>query len=331
MRIRLEKNKQPGICYAMANDGLELPIIDITHPAFSFDLSPSQLADLYDPLKYQMQKHRGFIERRLFQFFMKRSILGRALCQANGTFLTGMSTYLMKLGEKNLGTYAGSIDRKIAQSLPAISLRLRLQDMARLMADGLVPLLANQPGQPLHLINIAGGPAMDSLNALMLCPKDLLIERPITIHVLDGDIDGPQFGERALFALLSSKSKIEGLSIKWHRVPYNWSEPGPLQVLINELLSSQCFIVASSEGGLFEYGSDEDILANLRALSQASLIAGSVARPDRPAFLQTIVSVRLRPLDEFKQLIVQTGWSVDRALERPLSYNLIMKYRSISN
>ena len=31
-----EQNKKPGVCYAVTDDGLELPVIDITHPAFAW-------------------------------------------------------------------------------------------------------------------------------------------------------------------------------------------------------------------------------------------------------------------------------------------------------
>ena len=49
-----------------------------------------------------------------------------------------MHTYLLKLGPKMLGeAYSTPVDRKIAATLPALGVRLRVQDMARLMADAL--------------------------------------------------------------------------------------------------------------------------------------------------------------------------------------------------
>jgi len=32
-----EPNKRPGVRYAFAPDGLELPVIDVEHPAFRMD------------------------------------------------------------------------------------------------------------------------------------------------------------------------------------------------------------------------------------------------------------------------------------------------------
>lgn len=43
-----EKNKLPGVCYAVACDGLELPVIDITHTAFACDVSPQELSAIIE-------------------------------------------------------------------------------------------------------------------------------------------------------------------------------------------------------------------------------------------------------------------------------------------
>ncbi len=35
MQIKIpEKNKKPGVCYTITDDGLELPVIDVTNPVF---------------------------------------------------------------------------------------------------------------------------------------------------------------------------------------------------------------------------------------------------------------------------------------------------------
>ena len=81
--------------------------------------------------------------------------------------MTGLHTYLLKLGPEMLGrAYAKPIDRKIAAALPSLAVRLRLEDVANLIADTLLPALADSPGRPLHFLNIAGGPAI----RLLKCP-----------------------------------------------------------------------------------------------------------------------------------------------------------------
>src|SRR5690242_9011652 len=82
--------------------------------------------------------------------------------------------------------------------LAAVAVRLRLADMARLLADALAPALLDDPRRPLRLVNVAGGPALDSVNALLVLRRahpGALAARPIAIDVLDSDADGPAFGE----------------------------------------------------------------------------------------------------------------------------------------
>src|ERR1019366_8010975 len=119
----------------------------------------------------------------------RKSRLVRALFNTNAGFLDGLSTYVMKLGAGNLvPPYDAPIDRRLAASPHIALLRLRMQQIAQLVAEGIAePLAAAGPTAPLSLINIGGGPALDSINALILLRRarpDLLI-RPIAIEGLD--------------------------------------------------------------------------------------------------------------------------------------------------
>ncbi len=128
---------------------------------------------------------------------------------------------------------------------------------------------------------------MDSLNALILLNRDhpQLLRRPIAVHVLDGDDAGPFFGANALAALQAEGGPLTEVDIVFKHEIYNWNEPAPLGDLIRDLISHDAIVAASSEGGLFEYGSDEAIVANLRALRTdgegVRLVAGSVTRGTR--------------------------------------------------
>jgi hypothetical protein len=164
--------------------------IDITHLAFAFTVSQSEL----DGLIKAMQ-HSALIPAAALQAAAQQSILLRGLLESAGIFTSGMLTCLNKLGPDNLGEgYAGPIDRQWAVSLTPVTFRWRMPDVALALADGLKPALTARPGAPLHLLNIAGGPAMDSLNALILLHKQapgLLARRMISLHVLDLDPEGP--------------------------------------------------------------------------------------------------------------------------------------------
>ncbi len=333
---RAEHNKKPGVCYAVTDDGLELPVVDVTHPAFALQLSDEkQHAMLLRFLDEQRKFARlpGFVRGALMRFFTRGSLMARGLRRAEGTFLDGMTTYLFKVGAKNLGSYALPIDRKIACSLPGLSVRLRLTDMARLLADALAPQLRAEPGRPVVLINIAGGPAIDSLNALLLLRREepaLLADRRCQVQVLDGDSHGPAFGARALAALREPGAPLSGLQLELESTTYDWREPKVLESVLAGVREGGALCVGSSEGGLFEYGSDADILGNLRALAAlgpAFRMVGSVTRDDetiRTLKLTSTAATRPRGLEVFGSLIARAGWAAHQSVSRPLSDQVVM-------
>ena len=169
-----------------------------------------------------------------------------------------MNTYLLKLGPDNLGAaYARPIDRRIAAALPVMAVRLRLADMATLLAEALGPTLESRPRHPLRLVNIAGGPAMDSLNALLVLRRDrpgALEARRIQIDVLDPDGDGPAFGARALTALRAEGGPLHGLDIQLRHVRTDWTETVPLRDLLRAARIGTAVVAGSSEGGCSSTG-----------------------------------------------------------------------------
>ena len=81
-------------------------------------------------------------------------------------------------------------------------------------------------------------------------------------------------------------------------------------------------IAVSSEGGLFDYGADEEITANLQQLRDAVVVVGSVTRGDalaRRLLDGGNVPVRPRGLANFGALAERAGWRVSRAIERPIN------------
>ena len=334
-----ETQEIPGVAYALTAGGVELPVIDVTHPAFA----------VTTPAEEQQAQWRRFLEverrRRWMPFFLRRfllrsvrrrSVLMRGLMQASGSFLSGLNTYLLKLGPGNLSSgWASEVDRRIAGSYPALDLRLRLQATAQLLADGLAGPLAGRPGDPLHLLNIAGGPAADSLNALILLRRDrpaLLAGRKVHLHILDLEAEAPRFGERALQAVTSAGHRLAGLDATFTYVRYNWAEAALLRAYAADHL--QGIVAVSSEGGLFEYGADEDIVANLAAVRGVTpadtFVVGSVTRPDehgRPLHRWARVPVRPRSLAAFGALAARAGWKIERVVERSFS-NVVQLARS---
>src|SRR5215471_3781361 len=98
-----------------------------------------------------------------------------------------------------------------------------------------------------------GGPAMDSLNGLTLLHAAAveLLARPIAIHVLDLDDQGPRFAVAALAALQAAGGPLAGLEIAMRHIAYDWNATAVLSRLLGDLATTPAIIAASSEGGLF--------------------------------------------------------------------------------
>src|SRR5262249_9079364 len=182
--------------------------------------------------------------------------------------------------------------------------------------------------------NIGGGPALDSLNALILLRRDHadLLQRPVVIHVLDSGTDGPFFGANAFAALQAEGRPLHGLDAAWQRHDYYWNAAAALARLRRELAGARCLIAASSEGALFEYGSDEAIVANLTALradgAGARLVAGSVTRDDearRRMIAQTRFKLVPRGLAGFAPLATRPGFAIARSEPAWLSDQVLLR------
>jgi len=329
----------PGILSATTEDGLSLPVIDVTNPAFAVTATDAELATMCDQFVLESRERQEIPAP--VRDALQRSMLGRGLIAASGTFLTGMDTYLLKLGPGNLGAEASPIDRRIAASFPALMTRVRLQDMARLLADGLSLTAAANPRRPFCLVNIGGGPAGDSWNALIHLHAEhsnLLVGLEIGITVLDVDDHGPAFGVRALQALRAPGAPLSGLEIGFRHFKYQWSRVDGLREALAGRHAADAVCAVSSEGALFEYGSDTEIAANLETLHEGTapdaILVGSVTRDgEAMRALQSAdrVATCPRTLEAFRSLAEQGAWSVQHVIERPFSYNLrLVKHRRVA-
>jgi len=158
---------------------------------------------------------------------------------------------------------------------------------------------------------------MDSLNALILVRQrePALLDRPITVHVLDRDEAGPAFGARALAALRAG-GPLQGLDVSLRFARHDWAE---VESLRRELAAFRATaVVASSEGALFDYGTDGAIADNLRALHEATpsdfTVVGDVVNDDElTRLIMKETDLRVRPLgmEGLRTLAEQTGWRLD--------------------
>jgi hypothetical protein len=162
-----EKKTTPELSYALTDNGIELPVLDITHPLFISSIDETALDALG---KETIKQAKSLAETPLLRFLAKRSLtLGRFLPkEKNATYLSGMSTLMMKLGPGLIrGGIKRFIDRKVSAGFVGMTVRMRLRDICRIQAAALIPKLRDSPEKNLCFINIAGGSASDSINTLI--------------------------------------------------------------------------------------------------------------------------------------------------------------------
>jgi anti-sigma factor RsiW len=327
-----------GIRHAKTREGFDLPVIDVTHPRFTVpdDLDVRALHEAFERER-RLRRIPKFITRLMLRAAARKSRLIRALFTPQAEFLDGMTTYVMKLGADNLvPPYDTPMDRRLAASPHILIMRLRMQQTAQLIADGIAEDLAAAAGAPLALINIGGGPPLDSINALILLRRARpgLLNRPIAIDVLDCSQDGAFFGANALAALTADGGPLAGLDVAMRYHDYDWHNPAVLESRLQELIAAGAIVVASSEGALFEYGSDQAIVANLKVLGAngkgVRLVAGSVTRADETAramLAETRFKLIPRGTAGFAPLAEQAGFRIARTLSTLLSDQVLLRPR----
>lgn len=328
----------PAVVFASTADGLRLPVIDVTHPAFAIPDDPASLAARHEAFLDWDRRNSwvpGFVTWLLVRMAARSSPLLNRIVTSDSGYLDSITTYMLKLGADQLPPgFDSPMDRKVAGSPHVVLIRLRMQQIARLLAEALRARLADAPDAPLHFVNIAGGPALDSINTLIVLARDHapLLRRPIAIHVLDPQNDGPTFGARALVALTRPEGPLHGLEIQFQRHDYDWNDTVPLARLLADLAARGAIMAASSEGGLFEYGTDEAIVANLATLAQAGvpIVAGSVTASSemrKRMIAQTTFRIFPRGLEGFTPLAVRGGYGIAESRSAIISEQVLLRPR----
>jgi hypothetical protein len=339
MQSHLPAGEDRAVVFATTDDGLRLPVIDVTHPAFAIPDDPASFAARRDAFLAWDRSNRympTIVARLLMVLAAQRSLLLRKILASDNGYLDSMSTYLVKLGADHLPPgFNGPVDRRIAAVPHMVLVRLRMQQIAKLLAEALLAPLADAPDAPLHFVNIAGGPALDSINALIVLARTqaTLIRRPIAIHVFDAQQDGPSFGARALLALSAPEGPLHGTEVSFQHHTYDWNDTAPLARILAGLTARRAIIAASSEGGLFEYGTDDAVVANLTALARAGvpIVAGSVTSSSE-ARKRMIAQARFRlfprGLEGFAPLAERSGYAIAESRPAILSEQVLLRPRA---
>jgi hypothetical protein len=327
------KKKIDGLSYAVMANGLELPVLDITHPLFETAINEKKLAKFLKNVEKEgekraenFQKIPPFIKR----FFIKRSFIMADLLaeKRDDNFLSGLSTLLLKMGPELIGGGRKRFfDRLSSKGIGGMVLRMRLKEIAGCQAELLFPKLRDTPGKDICFINIAGGTSCDSINTLLLILKkeaSLLKNRKIEINVLDIDPAGPDFAERSIMALQTGNGKFRDLHLIFRYIPYNWNVTDELDKLLSE--RKEWIKICASEGGLFEYCEDEIIIRNLITLYENTqedmIVSGSIMRDvetidagARAAMKLTQIKARMLGINGLQKLVEKTKWKLERLID----------------
>jgi hypothetical protein len=183
-------------------------------------------------------------------------------------------------------------------------------------------------------LNIGGGAGADSWNALMLllaAHPELVAGRTAAIAVLDVDVAGAAFGKEAVGTLQAPGGPLSRIALQFQYVTYDWSDAPRLAAILASL-PGDAVCAVSSEGALFEYGTDQQIVENLRGLRlatpAAATIVGTVTRDSaatRASRASTRVTTVPRSIEAFRNLASAAGWQIETALERPFSYSVRLR------
>jgi hypothetical protein len=324
-----------GVVLAPAGDGVVLPVIDLTNARFAVPEDEASLDRLRGELRAS-ERFYAMLPPFVFLWMLRRaartSRFVRAMIEPRSSYLDGLSTYAMKLGADNLvPPYDGDVDRRFAASPQTTLLRLRMQQTARLIAAAAQRAGCPAPGRPLHIVDIAGGPAMDAINAALMLARTAPgpLDGSIRIHVLDAEEAGAAFGKAALDALRSQGGALADVDVELTWRPYDWNETSALARLVEDIAGEGGTIVGSSEGGLFEYGSDDAIVRNLEDLAAggrgARTVVGSVTSADvarRSSVIRSRLALVPRGLAGFAPLASRAGFRIREARDAVISHQV---------
>ena len=324
--------------WTFGSEVVRVPVLDVTNSSFALEdttASRAVLSSAYLEDEQRQSKRPRWITNLMLKAGARQSRFLQALVNPSTSYFDGLTTYLCKLGPDNLPAgFNTKLDQKVAATPHVLSMRLRLQQCVYLLADALAATLERSPARPLHLFNVAGGTAIDSLNAVIVLRQrnPALLQRPVRIFVMDIDSVGPSFGALATTALTRPGHALSGLDVEFLYEAYDWNDARPLALKIARSAHDEAIVAVSTEGGLFEYGDDQAIVANLQAMTRdgsvAPVVVGSVTAADsirRASIQRQNFTLYPRTAEAFDSLARQAGFATTKLVETPLSYQVLLE------
>ncbi|HTJ58129.1 MAG TPA: hypothetical protein VL418_11250 [Devosiaceae bacterium] len=129
-----------------------------------------------------------------------------------------------------------------------------------------------------------------------------------------------------LFAPAGGWGPLMGLEVNLGHIAWNWRDLHGLPHFLDDGEVGEGIVAASSEGGLFEYGSDAEIIGRLEVLRDGTgvdaAVAASVTRGDAatPLFARRgLFPIVPCGVEAFSALAAQAGWQL--AETRPAAFS----------
>lgn len=305
-----------SVVYATLGDGVVLPVVDVTNPAFAVDDRESNLSMWREQIANPPVRSDQPIGASPAP---PTSLLLQRMLTPPAGYLDGWATYVLKVGAENLPQRLDTeLERRVLSSANAMSLRVRLQQLSRLMAESLSPGVESAR---LRVVSIGGGTGIEALNALIVLRKaNSSILPPTDLVILDVDGQGSELGAAALASLRSPGGTLAGTDIDLRFAPYSWSQPEMISSILADDLNERPFTLVSSEGALFEYGSDSEVVSNLKFLREVGNfpVAGSAIRDDAAGEAMVARSpfrLHARAMRGIETLAYQAGYCVTRVVQ----------------
>ncbi|MDH4270882.1 MAG: hypothetical protein OEW18_02775, partial [Candidatus Aminicenantes bacterium] len=134
------------------------------------------------------------------------------------------------------------------------------------------------------------------------------------------DTIGPHFAEKSLVAFREAGGDFETLDLDFRFHNCSWADEAAWKEILKD--RSRDIVLCSSEGGLFEYGRDEEIHTVLEILAECPSISTGIAGScllDRETIDPTITALaelsgaalRLLGREGLEDILEPTPWSAD--------------------
>jgi len=163
-RVYYIKNKLPGLFYAFTMNGVELPVLDITHPEFISSIDENKLKKMLPYIEKNAENNANKFNRMpafIQKYFAKHSFAMAELLGNESSFASGISNLMMKMGPNLIGKGKRRFwDRQVTKGFGSLVIRMRMRDISLCQASAPIPLLQKSPERDLCFVNIEGGAAL---------------------------------------------------------------------------------------------------------------------------------------------------------------------------